>query len=174
MNKNFTTKKLVQTGLMLALALIFQIGFASFAQVAVGPLVNMVLLITVMMVSPISAVLVGTFTPIIAFFVGVIPLPPLVPVIAIGNALLVIVFSLFYSKKKIKFSEYLGLVAGAFVKFAFLAMAIRLIVPMFVAKVPGPLVTALSFNQFITAMVGGVLALVIVKVLDKVLYQNKL
>ena len=174
MNKNFTTKKLVQTGLMLALALVFQIGFASFAQVAVGPLVNMVLLITVMMVSPLSAVLVGAFTPIIAFFVGIIPLFPLVPIIAIGNALLVVVFSLFYSKKKLIFSEYIGLVVGAFIKFAFLAMAIRLIVPMFVAKVPAPLVVAFSLNQFITAMVGGILALVIVKVLNKVLNQKKL
>lgn len=174
MNKNFTTKKLVQTGLMLALALVFQIGFASFAQVAVGPLVNMVLFITVMMVSPISAIIVGIFTPIIAFIVGVMPMPVLVPVIGVGNALLVIVFSFFYSKKKMKFSEYIGLFVSALAKFAFLAMAIRMIVPMFVPKVPPALVTALSFNQFITAMVGGVIALIIVKVLNNILYQNKL
>lgn len=70
MNENFTTKKLVQTGLMLALALVFQVGFASFAQVAVGPLVNMVLIITAIMVSPISAILVGVLTPLVAFLMG--------------------------------------------------------------------------------------------------------
>lgn len=174
MNKNFTTKKLVQTGLMLALALVFQVGFASFAQVAVGPLVNMVLFITAMMVSPISAVFVGLLTPLVAFLMGIMGMFPLVPVIAIGNALLVVVFSYFYNKKTIKFNEYIGLIVSAFVKFAFLATAVRIILPMFVPKVPPVLVTALSFNQFITAMVGGVLALVIVKVLNKVLYQKKL
>lgn len=99
---------------------------------------------------------------------------PLVPVIAVGNALLVVVFSVFYSRKNLKFSEYIALIAAALVKFGFLGMAVRVIVPLFVPKVPPVLVTALSFNQFITAMVGGVLALIIVKVLNKVLYQKKL
>jgi len=168
--ENFTTKKLVQTGLMLALALVFQIGFASFAQIAVGPLVNMVLFITAIMVSPISAIFVGVLTPLVAFLVGIMPLFPLVPVIAIGNTLLVIIFSLFYFQKKLAFGAYIGLVVSALVKFGFLAMAVRVIVPMFVLKVPPVLVTALSFNQFITAIVGGVLALVIVKAINKVLY----
>jgi hypothetical protein len=171
--EKFTTKKLVQTGLMLALALVFQIGFASFAQIAVGPLVNMVLFITAIMVSPISAIFVGVLTPLVAFLVGIMGLFPLVPVIAAGNALLVIVFSLIYSRKKLVFGEYIGLVVAALVKFGFLAMAVRVIVPMFVPKVPPVLVTALSFNQFLTAIAGGVLALIIVKTLNKVLHQKK-
>jgi len=174
MKDEFTTKKLVQTGLMLALALVFQIGFASFAQIVVGPLVNMVLFITVMMVSPVSAMLVGVLTPLIAFLLGIMGMFPLVPVLAIGNMLLVIVFSLFYRQKNLFLNEYIGLFVSALVKFVFLALAVRIIVPLFVPKVPPVLVTALSFNQFLTAMVGGVFALIIVKTLNQVLYQKKL
>ena len=103
----------------LRLALVFQIGFASFAQIVVGPLVNMVLFITVMMVSPVSAMLVGVLTPLIAFLLGIMGMFPLVPVLAIGNMLLVIVFSLFYRQKNLFLNEYIGLFVSALVKFVF-------------------------------------------------------
>ncbi len=169
MNNKFTPKKLVLGGVMLALALVFQIGFASFAQPAVGPLVNMVLFVTAALVSPAIAVIVGCMTPLVAFAVGIMPMMPLVPVIAFGNAILVVGFSFCYYNPKMKFAEYIGVAVGAFFKFVFLATAVRQIVPLFVPKVPGPLVTALSFNQFITAIVGGAIAIVVITALKKVL-----
>lgn len=163
MNRSVDVRKLVQTSLMLALSLVFQIGFANFAQPVVGPLVNMVLFITAALVSPWSAIAVGIITPLMAFIVGIMPMFPLVPVIMIGNGVLVAAFSYCYHQPKLKFGEYIGVVVAALFKFLFLATAIRHIVPLFVPKVPPTLVTALSFNQFVTAIIGGVIALIVIK-----------
>jgi len=173
MKTKMSTKKLVQTGAMLALALVFQIGFASFSQVVVGPLVNMVLFVTAAIVSPLSAVMVGVVTPLIAFLIGMPLLFPVVPVIAVGNCILVVIFSYFYHQMNFKYSPILGILSAAFLKFIFLATSIRLIVPLFVPQVPGPLIIALSFNQFITATIGGILALALIKPLNYIINQKK-
>lgn len=160
-------RKLVQTGLMIALALVFQIGFASFAQSVVGPLVNLVLFVSVMMIGPLAGVTVGVITPLVAFLVGIMPLAPLVPVIMIGNALLVVVFH--FSKQTIKFGEYIGVVLAALFKFIFLATAVRQLLPLVMPKVPPKIIAAMGINQFITALVGGVIALVVAKALQAAL-----
>ncbi len=154
-------KKLVQTGIMIALALVFQIGFASFAQPAVGPLVNMVLFITTIVVGPIAAICVGLITPLAAFLLGIMKLLPLVPIIMIGNALLVVVF--YYTSKAFKYGEYIGLGLAALFKFLFLLTAVNHLLPLFLSKVPAPIIAAFGFNQFVTALIGGGLALVIVR-----------
>lgn len=161
-------EKLVKTSLMLALALVFQIGFASFSQVVVGPLVNMVLFITVMMVSPLSAIFVGVLTPLVAFFVGIVNIFPLVPMIAIGNCILVLAFSQSEILLKNKVPSLVSVVVASLLKFVFLALAVRYLLPFFIPKVPKVLITVLSFNQFLTALTGGALALVIVNILKKV------
>ncbi len=154
-------KKLVQTGIMIALALVFQIGFASFAQPAVGPLVNMVLFITTIMVGPLAALCVGLITPLAAFLLGIMKLFPLVPVIMIGNSLLVVVF--YYTRLRVKFGDYIGIILAALFKFIFLMTAVRHILPLILAKVPSPIVAAFGINQFITALIGGVLALIVIR-----------
>ncbi len=163
MNFKLNVKKLVQTSLMIALSLVFQIGFTSFAQPVVGPLVNMVLMITAALISPISAVIVGVITPLVAFLVGLMPMFPLVPIIMIGNGILVAAFSYCYHQPWMKYGEYYGVIVAALFKFLFLTTAVRYLLPLVIPKVPAPLVVALGFAQFITATIGGIIALIVIK-----------
>ncbi len=75
---HFSFKYMVRTALLLALALVFQIGFSQFAQPVVGPLVNMTLFIATITVGTISAIIVGSLTPLVAFMLGIMPLFPVV------------------------------------------------------------------------------------------------
>ncbi len=165
------TTFITRTGILLALALIFQIGFRAFAQPLVGPMVNFVLLFSAITVGTVSGVLIGIATPLIAFFAGITPLFPVVPFIIIGNVLLVMVFN--YIRYKIKwYPEYAALVMAALVKFGFLAFSIRYLVILFVPKVPPALMAALSLPQLYTALIGGILAIVLSKAVFKALNHD--
>lgn len=156
------TNQLVKTGLMLALALVFQIGFRSFAQPLVGPLVNMTLILTVIYVGTVSGVIVGTVTPLVAFILGLMPMVPLVPVIAIGNALLVVMFGFSLQLlSKYKWHSYMAVVISAVFKFTFLYVAVRAVLPLFLEKVPAPIVAAFGIAQLYTALAGGLVAVLL-------------
>lgn len=161
--KNSTTF-ITRTGILLALALVFQIGLRTipFAQPFVGPLVNFVLIFAAIFVGMASGVIIGMLTPLIAFIVGIMPLFPVVPFIMIGNALMVIAFSV--TRKLLGYyGDYIGVACGAFIKFAFLALSVRYIITLFIS-VPPPIVVALSLPQFYTAMTGGLGAIIVSKI----------
>ncbi|GAB6109655.1 ECF transporter S component [Fusibacter bizertensis] len=155
-----TMTKLTRTAVLLSLALIFQIGFNQFAQPAVGPLVNMTLIIAAIIVGPFPAIIIGCLTPLVAFFLGIMPLLPVVPFIMIGNILYVLVFSLFEGKVG-QFSSWIGIIVAAVIKAGFLAISIRYLIVLFVEKVPPKLIVAFSLPQLYTAIIGGVLAIII-------------
>ena len=90
---NMAMTVLTRTAVLLALALVFQIGFTQFAQPAVGPLVNMTLLVAAVVVGSIPAIIIGCLTPLMAFLLGIMPLLPLVPFIMLGNAILIVSFN---------------------------------------------------------------------------------
>lgn len=161
------TKKLVRTALLLSLALVFQIGFRQFAQPLVGPLINMTLILATLMAGPISAIFIGIMTPMIAFMVGIIGLAPIIPVISIGNALLVVGFYFINKLISNKCGNWIGVTFGALIKFGFLTMSVRLILPLFIPKVPPVIITTFSLPQLITALIGGVLALIIYPLLKR-------
>lgn len=160
-----STKKLVTTGLMLALALVFQLGFAQFAQPLVGPLVNLTLIMTVALVGIPGAVLVGIFTPIAAFALGVMTLLPAIPFIILANAIYVTAFGLVRDKFRTIWAGYDAVVIAAVLKFAFLALSIRYVIPMFGAAVPPAVVTVFSIPQLVTALIGGAAALILLRFL---------
>lgn len=161
------TKNLVRTAVLLALALIFQIGFRMFAQPLVGPLVNMTLILSVLLVGPISGIFIGILTPVIAFMTSIIPLAPLMPIVAVGNILLVIIFYLFNQKTSINGNQWFGIAVSAVVKFIFLAFAVRMILPAFVVKVPPAIITSFTLPQLYTALIGGAVAILIYPLLKK-------
>jgi len=162
---------LTRTAVLLALALVFQIGFTQFAQPAVGPLVNMTLLIAAVVVGSMPAIVIGCLTPLMAFVLGIMPLLPIVPFIMVGNIILILSFNL--TRKALpKYGDIVGVIVAALLKFAFLAIAIRYFVTYFIAKVPPKLVTAFSLPQLYTALIGGFLAIIIVKYLSGYLKLN--
>lgn len=162
-----STKKLVRTALLLSLALIFQIGFRQFAQPLVGPLVNMTLLLAVLIVGPISGVIIGVLTPVVAFTLGIIGLAPLMPIIAIGNSLFVLIFYLVKENLNSKGEGWIAMILASIVKFGFLAMAVRIMLPLFLPKVPPAVIATFTLPQLYTALVGGGLALIIYPFIKK-------
>ncbi|MTI65023.1 MAG: ECF transporter S component [Firmicutes bacterium] len=167
--KKISTAYITRTGLLLALALIFQIGFRGFAQPAVGPLVNLTLILSAGIVGTLAGVIVGCLTPLIALSFGIIGIPILVPFIMIGNSLLVIIFNLI--RKRITLGgEYVGLALAALGKFLFLAFSVRYLLDLFTQKnIPPKIMAKLTvmfgLPQLYTALVGGIVAVIVMKLI---------
>ncbi|SDJ96290.1 ECF transporter S component [Natronincola ferrireducens] len=159
-----TTYFITRTSLLLSLALIFQIAFRTFAQPIVGPLINLILIISVIKVGVVSAVMIGCLTPLIAFLIGITPLLPLIPFIMIGNSIFAYIFNYFYRKERLA-NDYRAIIPAAFGKFIFLALSIRYLVTLFIPQVPLNLIAAFTWPQLYTALIGGFLAIFISKLL---------
>lgn len=168
---NFTTQYITRTAVLLALALVFQIGFRGAGQYIVGPLVNFVLIMSVYLVGSLAGVIVGCLTPLIAFFLGITPLFPIVPFIMVGNALYVIFFD-FFKERIMKGGEYFSLVISSLIKYAFLTLTVRYVVTLFVDVKP-PLVAAFSLPQLYTALIGGIIAIIVSKLLPKSMFLER-
>ncbi len=161
-SKPFSVRWLTRTALLLAVTLAFQL--LGFPQMITGPAVNAMLLISSIYAGPTGGVIIGLLTPWIAFMRGTLapPLAPMIPFIMLGNAVLVIIWSLCRMLIKNKNAgSVTGLAIGAVVKFLTLSSAVRLLVSL-----PPPVAKAMQIPQLYTALAGGVIALIAEKVLD--------
>jgi hypothetical protein len=137
----------------------------------VGPLVNMTLFLATALVGVPAGILVGCCTPVAAFALGIMPFLPVLPVVAIGNVILVLLFGLVRrladngKPVKASWTDIPAVLAAALGKFAALALAIRFFVPLFMPKVPLKLVEAFSLPQLLTALIGGAVALLLLRFL---------
>jgi len=111
-----------------------------------------------------SGVIIGLFTPVLAFLFGIMKFPPMIPFIMIGNALYVLVFSGMKNKP-------VGMVLGSLVKFLWLSASVYYMLPLFGVKAPAVLVEMFTFPQLATAVMGGVLALLVLGLLKKSLVE---
>ncbi len=173
------TRNLAITATMLAIALVFQLGFAQFSQPLVGPLVNMTLFLTTALVGIPAGILVGCCTPVAAFVLGIMPVLPLLPVVAVGNVILVLLFGLVrrIAKNGNQIRSFQidipAVLAAALGKFAVLALAIRLFVPLFMPKVAPKIVEAFSLPQLFTALIGGAVALLLLRLLPAAIVNRR-
>ena len=188
------TRNLAITATMLAIALVFQLGFAQFSQPLVGPLVNMTLFLTTALVGIPAGILVGCCTPVAAFVLGIMPVLPLLPVVAVGNVMLVLLFGLVRylagnrkqmkmfridipagNRKQMKMFriDIPAVVVAALGKFAVLALAIRLFVPLFIPNVAPKIVEAFSLPQLFTALIGGAVALLLLRLLPAAIVNRR-
>ncbi|OPJ59345.1 ECF transporter S component [Clostridium oryzae] len=164
-------KNLARTALLLALAIIIQFlgrNLPAINQFMVGPLINAILLITTFVCGTIWGISIGILTPILAWAVGQLPSPmaPFIPFIIIGNIIFVLAFGLLKSKS---YGKYLGILIGSILKFAFLSLSARKLVALFKlaipSKVANKLIIMMGIPQLITALIGGILALVVIYIL---------
>lgn len=128
-----------------------------------GPLVNAMLILTCVLVGPMEAVILGLFPGVIALVSGLLPLPlaPMIPFIMIGNAVFIATF--WYVKEK---NMTLGIVVGAFLKFLFLAATVRfLMATILEATIVQKLAIMMSWPQFVTALIGGAIAMALLSFL---------
>ncbi len=155
---HFTTKILTRSALILALAIVVQ--SIRLPQYFTGPLVNTLLFLASALVSPISGVIVGLFTPLLAFSMGIMPLAPAVPVIMLGNSSLALIFGLLRQK------PILGVIFAAVGKYAVMALSVFYLFPMLLhITFPQKLLATLTTPQLFTALGGGLIALIVLRAL---------
>jgi len=153
--ENNKIKFITRTGILLAVALVVQMG--GFPQPITGPLINTVLYLAALLVGSWGGIIIGVCTPVIAFMRGILPAPlgPMIPFIALGNGVLVIVFSLLKGKNKI-----FGIIIASLAKYLILFTAVSYIV-----DVPDKIAQIMSLPQLFTALSGGVIAMLAYKAL---------
>jgi hypothetical protein len=132
-----------------------------------GPLVNALLFIATIILGVRSALVICFLPSIVSVSVGILPavMLPMIPVIILGNVLLVLLFNYFNKK-----NFWLGVIIASFVKFVFIYSLATLLAsefiksPMF-AKVVGQ---AMGYMQLVSALAGGIIAWVFLKFIKRV------
>ncbi len=126
------------------------------SQFVSGSIVNAVLFTTVILLGWRSAVLMATIPSLIALSVGLLPLvlAPMVPFIITANIILVSVYN--FSLKK---NYWLRVILASFLKFVFLFFTSSIVINLFLTeKVAAKVAIMMSWPQFVTALIGGLLA----------------
>lgn len=169
-----------QAGLLIALLVVVQLltflmpkSVPLIGQLFTGTLVNLVLIVGAGSVGFAGTAAAAVLSPVLAFAFGQMVFPPMIPVVAIGNLVIVAVtWAVFVHEtrrppKNSSVFRMAGIVCGAAAKTAFLWLAtVLLVVPVFFGGKPAVaqvLSLMFSWPQLVTAMVGGALALVVLR-----------
>lgn len=171
---NHRTLFISRLGLIISLTIIIQI--AGFPQPITGPLINAILFITTTLFGSVAGITLGCLTPLIAVIRGQLPtvLAPLVPFIALANAILVLVYYSINYKIMIQtnviqhFQIYIAIIVSAMCKYLFLASTVKVLFPyVFNFSIPEKVAVLMMTPQLITALIGGLLFLIFFKILNK-------
>jgi hypothetical protein len=161
-----TSRILTRTALLLALALLFQslrlvIPISPFISTfLIGSLINSCLLIAVEMVGAGPALVIVFLTPMVAYFQQVLPLPVFILPVALGNAIYI---GIFLIGERWKYWMSISIAAACKAAFMYFAFSWLLTLVEIPAKVAIGLLFAMSWPQFITGLLGGLLADIIKK-----------
>ncbi|NMA80237.1 MAG: ECF transporter S component [Clostridiales bacterium] len=175
---------ITRTALLLAVLILAQyigsiMGGQLMGQLITGSIVNMTLIIAGVFVGYSSGLAIAIISPIIANFIGIGPkIVELVPVIIIGNIVIVVVVTFFFrlaNKNKGIVSAGIslgGIIIGAVAKFIVLYSSAAKILPALGVNVMPPVIKMMSWPQIITATAGGILAFIILPTL-RIAIKNK-
>lgn len=147
------------------------VGIATVAplfhsQPITGPIVNATLFVSVVLLGTSEALLVGLIPSVIALSVGTLPavLAPMIPFIMLSNAVLIIVFALIR-----KSNYWAAVILASLLKFLFLLATSSVVINLLLKKEVATKVAAMmSWPQLLTALGGGLLAFIFLKVIKKV------
>ena len=160
---------MVRTALMIALLVTLQYVTKAGGQFVTGSCVNAVLAIAVLTCGIVSGLTVALISPFMAFLLGIGPaLVYIVPAIAVGNAVFVLLLHLLC--KKAIWQQAASLFAAAFAKFAALYLLVSVLLCNILPLKPMQIKTfqaTFSWPQLVTALIGGAVALAIVPVIKK-------
>jgi hypothetical protein len=175
MRKN--TLWVARTAVLIALLITLQFVTKGLGQFVTGSCVNLVLGVSALAGGLWCGVTVALLSPLFAYLLGVAAMPILlVPGVAVGNVVLVIVLNLF-AKNTIQGKNgntivrwYISALAAAAAKFAVLwLVVVKLLIPL--AGLPSTkaslLTVTFTWPQLITALIGGCLAVTIAPILIK-------
>ena len=151
------TQKLTRTAATLAILVALQFVTRSLGQLVTGSCVNLVLCVTALSLGWASALALALLSPVLAWLLGVGPaFPALVPCIALGNAVYVLLLCL---KLDIKWRIPLASTVKMLV--------LRIVIGNFVAPLVVPaakliaVIAMFSWPQLLTALIGGALGAVV-------------
>ncbi|HYE81056.1 MAG TPA: ECF transporter S component [Clostridia bacterium] len=158
---------MTRTALLLALVVTVQLAgrLIPNSNFVVGPLVNACLLVSTAVAGVWSGIIISVVSPFASLINNHAPvaaaLLPFAPFVAAGNAIYVLCFYLLKKKNIVA-----GIGIGAVLKFAFLYSAINIFLQIFQFPKFAKVLTALfGWPQFITALLGGLVALAVMKAL---------
>lgn len=170
---------ITRTGVLIALLIALQwaTGFLG-NQLITGSCVNAVLAVAALFAGLWSGVVVAIVSPFFAFLLNVGPkLIQVIPFIALGNLVYVLCLSLLLGKGNPGIPVQAGgLAAAAMAKLAALYLGVvKLLIPLMGQSLPEKQAAALSamfsWPQLVTALIGGVIALLVVPALKKAVRQ---
>lgn len=160
---------MTRTALLLALVITVQLAgrLLPNSNFIVGPLVNACLLVSTALAGVWSGLFISVVSPFSSLINNHAPvaaaLLPFAPFVAAGNA--VYVLSYYLLRKK---SAAAGVGVGAVLKFGFLYLAINIFLQLFsFPKFAKVLLALFGWPQLITALLGGIIGLAVIKVLKK-------
>lgn len=191
-----------ETAVLLALLVTLQWGLAAIIpeqtvrQIVVGSVVNLILAVSALVGGLWCGVTVALLSPLFAFWVGVIPgmQLPILPAICLGNLVLVLCMH-FLVRKPLRKKSFWGMATGAggvvvaaVAKFGVLYLLVhQLISKLWISnagwgltnpqgnalgQMPPAILAAMSWPQLFTALIGGILALLVVPLLWKALKKH--
>ena len=169
------TRQITVTAILLAICIVSQF-FKNLSVYLTGPIINAALILAVIYAGPACGIILGIITPITSFFITGSPImaaiPAMFPCIMIGNIILVGAVALLRKKCGKTAGLPISIVIGAILKALFMGVAISLIIlPNMLPPKMQPMMHVLqlqfSVTQLITALIGGVYALIIYAVFRK-------
>lgn len=172
---------ITQTAIFIALLIALQAVTAPLGQLVTGSCVNLILITAALTAGIWSGLTVALLSPIFAFLFGIGPqLIQIIPVIIIGNLIIVIVTWLISSKAIRKgnvmgfVQGYIGIILGAVAKFLVLWLGVtQVFIPLMGDALKPQQVTTFtamfSTPQLITALIGGAVSIPLAFALNKIL-----
>jgi hypothetical protein len=180
MNNKNTIRWITRTAVFIALLIVWQMATAPLGNILItGSIVNLLLIISVMTCGPASGLCVAVISPVAARLLGVGPLWILIPFIAAGNIVLVWLWHLIgrrHTRRK-HIALIAALICAAAAKFLVLYIGIvRIAIPVFF-NLPEQQAMVISnmfsIPQLITAVIGGILAVILLPTLRKVIREER-
>jgi hypothetical protein len=157
---------LTRAALLLAVALLFQsLRFMvpvppMLSTFLIGSLMNGCLLVATEWVGVEYALIIGFLVPVVAYFQEVLPLPVFIIPVALGNAIYIGVFSM---GRRLQSFLSLSVAAACKTIFMYVAFSCLLTLITIPEKLGAGLLFIMSWPQFVTGIMGGILANIIKK-----------
>ena len=162
---------ITETAVMTALLVALQWVTKPLGQFVTGSCVNLVLGISVLVGGLACGAVVALVSPFFAFLLGIGPaFLPIVPMVAVGNLVLVLVLRFLADSKKIRTRSFVAVATAALLKFvALYGLIVKLVLPGLGLPAEKAAVISASFSwpQLITALIGGLLAAEIAPLVKK-------
>jgi len=137
-----------------------------------GPMVNAIFVVTLFLLGVKRALAIAIVPSLIALSSGTLPamLAPAVPFIVMGNMIYILSINYIYANFSNKEKGYWqGIFLGSGLKFAFLFLSSGFIIKIFTSEtVAVKIGQMMTWTQFMTALMGGMIAWIILKRLDRV------